>query len=74
MNHQALSSFIWQVAGCPPASEQAKIATFLDAELQRLQTSRTEAERGIELLKERHSALIAAAVTGQIEVRGFTVA
>lgn len=59
------------VAGCPPVSEQAHIAAFLDAELERLEMLRTEAERGIELLKERRAALIAAAVTGQIDVRGF---
>ncbi|SCB05784.1 Conserved hypothetical protein [Xanthomonas translucens pv. translucens DSM 18974] len=58
------------VAGCPPVSEQAAIAAFLDAELERLEALQAEAERGIELLKERRSALIAAAVTGQIDVRG----
>ena len=30
-----------------------------------------EAERGIELLQERRTALISAAVTGQIDVRGL---
>ncbi|UNU00832.1 restriction endonuclease subunit S [Xanthomonas translucens] len=58
------------VAGCPPVNEQAAIAAFLDAELERLEALQAEAERGIELLKERRSALIAAAVTGQIDVRG----
>ena len=30
-----------------------------------------EARRGIELLQERRTALISAAVTGKIDVRGF---
>lgn len=55
----------------PPADERAAIAAFLDAETARLDALAAEAERGIELLKERRSALIAAAVTGQIDVRGM---
>ncbi len=53
----------------PPIEEQQRIVEFLDAATARLDTLKAEAERGIELLKERRSALVAAAVTGKIDVR-----
>jgi type I restriction enzyme, S subunit len=62
------------VVAWPPESEQALIAAFLDAETKKLDTLRSEAERAVQLLTERRSALIAAAVTGQIDVRGGVAA
>lgn len=56
----------------PPASERNSIAKFLDDETLKIDVLKVEAERTIRLLKERRSALIAAAVTGQIDVRGVT--
>lgn len=53
----------------PPRDEQIEIASFLDAETAKLDALKDESERAIALLKERRSALIAAAVTGQIDVR-----
>jgi len=53
----------------PPHGEQIEIAEFLSRETVRLDALCAEAERAIDLLKERRSALIAAAVTGQIDVR-----
>ncbi|MCX7150585.1 MAG: restriction endonuclease subunit S [Rhodocyclales bacterium] len=53
----------------PPKNEQAAIAVFLDSELAKLDTLTAEAQRAIDLLQERRSALISAAVTGQIDVR-----
>lgn len=53
----------------PDTQEQNSIAAFLDAETTKLEALKAEAERAIELLKERRSALIAAAVTGKIDVR-----
>jgi type I restriction enzyme S subunit len=53
----------------PPHCEQQAIASFLDAEMYKLGALKTETERAIALLQERRSALIAAAVTGQIDVR-----
>ena len=55
----------------PPEGEQQAIHSFLDAETTRVDTLRAESEHAITLLKERRSALIAAAVTGQIDVRNF---
>ena len=53
----------------PPLGEQATIATFLDHETTRIDTLISLTERSIELLKEKRSALITAAVTGKIDVR-----
>ena len=53
----------------PPAAERRAIAAFVDAETTKMELFVTEAEKGIELLRERRSALISAAVTGQIDVR-----
>lgn len=53
----------------PPADEQLRIVAFLDAEITKLDSLKAEAERVIALFAERRSALIAAAVSGQIDVR-----
>ena len=55
----------------PPFEEQQIIASFLDRETAKLDALTAEAQRGIELLKERRSVLISAAVTGKIDVRTF---
>ena len=52
-----------------PINEQAFIVNFLDRETTRIDTLISKTERSIELLKERRSALITAAVTGQIDLR-----
>lgn len=54
----------------PGLPEQRAIVEILDAEISGFVALAAEAERVVELLKERRSALIAAAVTGQIDVRG----
>lgn len=53
----------------PPISEQSKIVTYLDAITAKLDSLTSEAQRAIALLQERRTALISAAVTGQIDVR-----
>jgi type I restriction enzyme S subunit len=53
----------------PPSDEQDLITEHLDRETLRLDTIISKTERSIELLKERRSALITAAVTGQIDLR-----
>ncbi|MEN9367265.1 MAG: hypothetical protein RL489_1623 [Pseudomonadota bacterium] len=53
----------------PTMAEQEEISDFVENETARLDALRAEAERAIALLKERRAALIAAAVTGQIDVR-----
>jgi len=52
----------------PPLDEQRAIVRFVSSETGKTDALRAATERTIELLKERRSALIAAAVTGQIDV------
>lgn len=56
---------------CPPVNEQQQIADYLDDQTSAIGTLTTECRELITLLKERRSALISAAVTGKIDVRGF---
>lgn len=50
-------------------TEQADIAAFLDVETAKFDALIAEAQRAIDLLQEHRTALISAAVTGQIDVR-----
>ncbi|MDP2962291.1 MAG: restriction endonuclease subunit S, partial [Sulfurimicrobium sp.] len=54
----------------PSLDEQAAIANLLGRTTSQLDTLTAEANRAIALLQERRSALISAAVTGKIDVRG----
>jgi type I restriction enzyme S subunit len=53
---------------CPPPNEQDLIAAELDAEAAKLVAVKSTLDHQIRLLGERRQALIAAAVTGQLEV------
>ncbi|GAB2761826.1 restriction endonuclease subunit S [Amycolatopsis magusensis] len=53
----------------PLLDEQRAIATYLDEQTARIDALIAETERFVELARERRSALIAATVTGQIDVR-----
>ena len=55
----------------PPVDEQDAIVAFLDHETAKLDALTAEAQRAIDLLQERRTALISAAVTGKIDVRGL---
>ncbi len=57
------------VIGLPSCDEQIAIIKFIAIEATKLDTLTAEAQRAIELLQERRTALISAAVTGQIDVR-----
>ena len=57
------------IVALPPSCERVAIMTKVDAETTRIDTLINKTERSIELLKERRSALITAAVTGQIDLR-----
>jgi type I restriction enzyme S subunit len=54
----------------PPLEEQQLIARYLGSEKSKGDALIAEAKRLIDLLEERRTALISAAVTGQIDVRG----
>lgn len=55
----------------PPREEQDILVQVLDAHCERLNLLALESEKAIALLNERRTALITAAVTGQIDVRGL---
>ncbi len=57
------------VVPIPPMEEQNAALDFLAEELDGARRLIQESEKSIELLQERRSALISAAVTGQIDVR-----
>ncbi len=54
----------------PPDSEQRAIADFLDRETTKIDGLVTKVETAIARLREYRAALITAAVTGQVDVRG----
>ena len=55
----------------PSLVEQNEIVKWLDTELTRLDSIVDMAQLSMDLLQERRTALIAAAVTGKIDVRGW---
>ena len=54
----------------PPLFEQKQISALTDRQFAQINALIAEAERAITLLRERRAALISAAVTGKIDVRG----
>jgi len=56
----------------PPLEEQDHILSEIDAETARIDGLITLTDRSIDLLREKRSALITAAVTGKIDVRAAT--
>jgi type I restriction enzyme S subunit len=55
----------------PPENEQVAIVGYLEHHTRAMDALVTEAEQAISLLQERRTALISAAVTGKIDVRGL---
>jgi type I restriction enzyme S subunit len=55
----------------PPHPEQQQMVEVLEGELARIDALSGQAQTAITLLQERRSALISAAVTGKIDVRGL---
>ncbi|MDZ5646981.1 restriction endonuclease subunit S [Nitrospirillum sp. BR 11828] len=59
---------------CPPVVERQAIVRHVQVERAKLDTLTAEAQSAIALLKEHRAALISAAVTGKIDVRGLVPA
>ncbi len=59
------------VIAMPPIEEQERIASVLDEKLSKFDLLMSSCEDAMELLQERRTALISAAVTGKIDVRGW---
>jgi type I restriction enzyme S subunit len=57
----------------PPLREQMDLASELLSKLERFDEQENLCSRQVEILQERRSALISAAVTGQIDVRGLVM-
>ena len=55
----------------PPLAEQLRIAALLRSVTSRINALTEKAEEAMSLLQERRAALISAAVTGKIDVRGL---
>lgn len=68
------SNFVQVGLPVAPLDEQRKIAMVIDEEVLKLDKLAVEAGNIIELLKERRKALVLAAVTGKIDVRGMGTA
>ncbi|MDF3828300.1 MULTISPECIES: restriction endonuclease subunit S [unclassified Pseudocitrobacter] len=62
------STSIW----FPPLSERERIVAFLDNQTIKIDTLIEKQLQQIDLLKERRTALISAAVTGKIDLRNWT--
>ena len=59
------------IISIPPIHEQREIAQYLQAQLEKIDNLSSGSQIAIELLQERRSALISAAVTGKIDVTGL---
>ena len=68
INRESLKGVLFAV---PARLEQDTVVKFLDQETAKLDALTAEAQRAIDLLQERRTALISAAVTGKIDVRGL---
>ncbi|MGI5493220.1 restriction endonuclease subunit S [Microtetraspora malaysiensis] len=68
-NDLGLTRMVNIVLPVPPLEQQRQIIADLDQQTAKIDTLITESRRFIELARERRSALITAAVTGQIDVR-----
>lgn len=55
----------------PTLTEQTRIIEYLQSKISKLDSISDRSQATIELLKERRAALISAAVTGKIDVRGL---
>ncbi len=58
-------------AAIPPLSEQRAIADYLDRETAKIDRMVEKVEAAIDRLQEYRTALITAAVTGNIDVRSY---
>ncbi|MDN6516414.1 MAG: hypothetical protein L0K50_10785, partial [Lacticaseibacillus paracasei] len=67
--NQEKTKQIW--IALPPKDEQNLIIDMLSMKLEKYNQNITNAELAIQLMQERRTALISAAVTGKIDVRDW---
>lgn len=70
IKHIYISRLAKMPLAVPELSEQAKVVEWTNFQTQRIDDLVGESGEALTLLKERRSALISAAVTGKIDVRG----
>lgn len=68
INRESLSDYKLPI---PPINEQLKIIDFIEMTGKKLDCLETKAAQAIQLMQERRTALISAAVTGKIDVRNW---
>ncbi|NUH64078.1 restriction endonuclease subunit S [Sulfitobacter sp. S0837] len=68
IEHEYLCNHLFPV---PPIEEQTQIRKFLDQQKVDMDSLLAKSRSAITLLKERRTALISAAVTGKIDIRGW---
>jgi type I restriction enzyme S subunit len=71
VDHLNMSDIIEVRIALPPLDEQARILSFIENQAAELEMLIAEVERSIISLEERRNALVSAAVTGKIDVRGL---
>lgn len=71
IKHIYISRFSKMHLGVPPREEQVEISEFFQHQMSKFNGLISTAESAIGLLQERRLALISAAVTGKIDVRGL---
>jgi type I restriction enzyme S subunit len=71
IKHIYISRLAKMAVTYPSLSEQVAILAFLEDELAKFDSLVDETRRAVDLLQERRAAMIFAAVTGQIDVRGL---
>lgn len=67
----SIANLLRVVGAFPPLEEQAKIVAYLKDECCEIDAAIADAREAIALSKERRAAVISAAVTGKIDVRGL---
>ena len=68
VNRESLSEYRLPI---PPIDEQVEILKYIDIQSKKLNELEQKAESAIQLMQERRTALISAAVTGKIDVRNW---
>jgi type I restriction enzyme S subunit len=68
LTREGLSKLVLAV---PPLDEQSALIAHIEPVIAKVEKATIAAEQQIELLQERRTALISAAVTGKIDVRGW---
>ena len=56
----------------PSLNEQKELAKFLDSQVEKMNNAMLDIESAVQKLKEYRQSLISEAVTGKIDVRGWS--